>query len=499
MSRAILAASFVMFALGGHALAQEPRGEGLDPMTMELPGGYRLTPLEPSERIDLGGGAPLTLERVLASAAQHHPSLEAARQDVRAAQGERLAAESAFDLGLTARAWGSPHGYYDWGRADVMLEQPTPLWGLSLYTGWRIGRGDIPDYYGEHATLDLGEVRTGIRIPLWQDGPIDARRARLWRAEPGVDVERADLDARALRTRLEAASAYWSWVGAGLRYRVASDLLDLAEARDRQILARVRAGAIPPIEALENRRVIVERRGSLVSARRSLERAAIALSLYYRDDDGRPLLVSPDQLPDAITRRDDLSIDLRRAIADALDRRPELDRFHAMIAGQRVTMELAENRLAPRIDVTLETSLDVGAGTPAENMVLGTPVVEGSVLISFPLQFSEARGGIERTRAELASTRADFQLARERVAAEVADAYSALRAAIERLRLARESADVATAVAEAERRRFELGATELFIVNLREQAAAAARAELADADAALQVAYAQWDVVIGLP
>ncbi len=112
-----------------------------------------------------------------------------------------------------------------------------------------------------------------------------------------------------------------------------------------------------------------------------------------------------------------------------------------------------------------------------------------------PFQFREARGGIRQSRAYLAGLRADAQLARDRVAAEVQDAHSALTAAQERAELARQSADAAEAVAEAERRRFELGATQLFIVNLREQSAASARASQVSAEAALQVAHARWEVV----
>lgn len=479
-------------------------GAGLDPRRVIFPGGYRLSDLAGSERIDVGGGEPLTLGQILASVERHHPTLEAERQRVRAARGERLAAEGGFDLNLTAAGWAAPVGYYDWGRADVRLDQATPLWGASLYAGWRIGRGgDIPDYYGGYETLDYGEIRAGVRVPLWRDGPIDARRARLWRAEHGADAQEASLRARMLRMRLEAADAYWSWVAAGLKYRVTADLLDLAERRDEQITARARSGAIPPIEALENRRVILARRTSLVSARRGLERAAIRLSLYYRRDDGSPRVPRGERLPGAIEPAERMRVNLRREVRAAWARRPELERYESLIERQRVSVDYAENRFAPQIDVTVGTSVDLGSGdgTTAigtdRQTTLSPPVVEGSILVSLPLQFREARGGIEQSRAELAALRADAQLARDRVATEVQDAYSALSAAWDRVELARESAEVAGAVAEAERRRFELGSTQLFIVNLREQAAAEARATVVDAEASLLVAQAAWAAATG--
>ncbi len=480
-------------ALGSSAaMAQEPAEAAV---ALALPGSGPA-----AARLEVGGGAPLTWAEVRESVARHHPLLEAARQGVRAAEGESLSAEGAFDLELTAQAYAAPVGYYDWARADLRLDQATPFWGASLYAGWRVGRGgDLPDYYGEQRTLDGGELRAGLRVPLWRDGPIDARRARLAQAERAVQAERAGVDARRLRLALEAAAAYWAWMAAGRRYVVASRLLGLAETRDAQIAARVQAGALPALEHLENRRALVERRAALVAARRALERAGIALSLYHRTRDGRPRVPSLRRValdsPEPTSVGTPLSADVERAWAS----RPELARFDRLVERQEVAVELAENRFAPRIDLALGASVDLGGGGPGEQEALGAPVVEGSLTVSLPLQFREARGQIERSRAELAQLRAELQLARERVAAEVRDARSAVDAAAERAALARESVRIAAAVADAERRRFELGATELFVVNLREQAAAAAEAERVDAEVLLQIAHAEWRAATGAP
>ena len=51
-------------------------------------------------------------------------------------------------------------------------------------------------------------------------------------------------------------------------------------------------------------------------------------------------------------------------------------------------------------------------------------------------------------------------------------------------------------MARAERTRFELGATQLLIVNLREQYAAEAQKYLAEARAELQIAHARWRAVV---
>lgn len=481
-----------------------PPGRGLDPATTTFPGGYQLQTLQPSDRVDVGGGQPLSLGQVLSSVVRHHPYLEGARQDVQAAAGQRLAAEGGFDLNLYARGAATPVGYYDWARADIRLDQATPLWGARFYAGWRIGRGgDIPSYYGNYETLDLGEIRAGVVVPLWRDGPIDSRRSRLWQAEHYEDAQEASLQARILRMRLDATAYYFRWVAAGMKYQVYAGLLDLAEQRDVQIATRVRAGAIPPIESLENRRVIVARRTTLIAARRLLERYAIALSLYYRTDAGAPRVPRPPRVPTDMESPRVAPGPLRQEVRAAWGRRPEMDRYRALIERQQVDVDYYENRFAPRIDVGFQASTDLGAGNgdaatgSDQQTTLGPAVVEGSILVSMPFQFREARGGIQYSRAQLAGLRADAQYARETIATQVQDAHSALVAAQERLALATEAAEVAEAVAEAERRRFELGATQLFIVNLREQSAASARATQIDAEASLMVAIGQWYAATG--
>ncbi len=285
-----------------------------------------LDALVPTPLPNLGGGNVLELSDVLASVDLHHPALEIleARTDV--AEGALLSAEGAFDPLLAARGSLSLFGYYEYGRADVSVVQATPLYGASFFLGWRLGRGldtgGIPEYYGYDETLDGGELRGGVTVPLLRDGWIDGRRAGITRAERGVEAAEAELDARQLRVRFAATEVYWRWVAAGLRLAVAHHLLALAEVRDEQLAARVRAGALPPIEHLENRRSVLERRQVIIAARRSLERTAIALSLYLRDADGTPVVPDATRLPPQIAEPWHVVSDEEAAVAAALELGP---------------------------------------------------------------------------------------------------------------------------------------------------------------------------------
>ena len=87
-------------------------------------------------------------------------------------------------------------------------------------------------------------------------------------------------------------------------------------------------------------------------------------------------------------------------------------------------------------------------------------------------------------------------MARDRAAADLRDAASAMEAARQRFAVARTELTLAETLAEQERARFGLGEGTLLVVNLREQAAAEAALREVDARAEFQRALAAWRVAV---
>ena len=131
---------------------------------------------------------PLTPAEVIASTDRHHPRVQAAMMREEVAEAELMAARGGFDPYLSAYGALTTGGYYELRRLDVELRQPTPIWGAEVYAGYRIGRelsdNPYPTYYDDQ-TLSEGELRAGILVPLWQNGPLDARRAARVRSRAG--------------------------------------------------------------------------------------------------------------------------------------------------------------------------------------------------------------------------------------------------------------------------------------------------------------------------
>jgi outer membrane protein TolC len=435
--------------------------------------------------------AELGLDEVLAAAERAYPAIVAAELERRVAAGDLESAEGGFDASWKARATLTPLGYYDNVRAETTVEKPTALWGASAFAGWKLGTGEFPVYDGRLQTLDYGELRAGVQVPLWRNGPIDRRRANLERARLGQQIAELSITQQRIELRRAATQRYWGWVAAGRRVAIGAALLANVERRDAGIALRVETGDLPPIERVENQRALEQRRAGLAQAQRGLEQAAIELGLFLRDAQGEPTVPGPERLPAAFP---ELASDSSEPLGDlriARERRPEAQSLELQRRQQEIERDFAHNQLAPAIDVQVAAARDFGPPLAARPDLSET-VVEASVLIELPIQTRLMRGRVEVALANAERLRARERLARDRIDADVRDAHSAIGAARARIQATRREVALVLELEAGERSRFEQGDSNLLLVNLREQQTA--EALLREVDALLDHHRAQADL-----
>ena len=254
---------------------------------------------------------------------QSYPLLEAALYSREVASGDRLETLGEFDRKLKAGTENGPMGYYKTYRQHIGLIQPLNQGG-EVFAGYRIGRGSFQPWYLERQTNEGGEFKAGFSVPLSRNRNIDARRAALWRATYGVEAVEPDIQAQLIAFVQEGTYAYWDWVAAGAKLVIADRILRLAQDRTDRIRSQVDNGFLDPPELTDNLRLVAERLGKRAFAERKLQQAAIKLSLYYRDVDGKPLIPDSENLP----RFPELeNVNSERVALDAklaLERRPEI-------------------------------------------------------------------------------------------------------------------------------------------------------------------------------
>jgi outer membrane protein TolC len=421
---------------------------------------------------------PLTLEEVLKSSAQHSPLIIEALAKVRQAEGRSLSAEGAFDTVFSGEARSRLSGYYDGTSIEGKLSRPFTSNGGEAYTSYRVSRGSFPIYEDRSYTNQAGEFKVGAVFALMRDRLIDERRTRLGIAETDINVARLEGEMVAIGVQGRAVQAYQTWVVAGLRLATYRGLLDLAMQRRDSIGKQVRLGAQPDILRTENEQNIVRRRALVVRTEIELATAANGLSLYFRDENGAPQIPDAARLPSEFPA---LPRAPRAANRPALPDRPDLSTILARIDQAEDRFRLAENDTRPRLDVFAEGSRDIGAIGLGGRSREGTEAVAG-VRLSVPLERRAARGRMAEARSEIDALRNRRQQLADQIGADVNAIAVNVEGSARLVTLASEEAGLAEQMAQAERRRFSLGASDFLIVNLREESAADAKVRLLDAE-----------------
>ena len=431
-------------------------------------------------------------EDVLASSATHFPKVLESLAKQRAAAAGVLAAEGAYDIRLYGDGLGFASGFYDGVSVESGAKRYLSNNGGSVYGGYRISNGDFPIYEDYAFTNTGGEAKAGVILALLRDRLIDDRRFSITDAR--LSVEQADLELllTQLEVQLSALKAYWYWVTSGTQLGVYKDLLDIAQLRQTGLEEEVRQGAKARIYLTENQQNITRRMALVRRAERDFIARANSLSLYLRDPAGAPLVPASDQLPDVdIGQLPPIPSVNTARLTEMVRDRPEMNLLVTAIQRVENEVNLKRNDLQPRLDLSLEVSHDFGAIAEGGSSRDSTDTIIG-LEFSVPLERRKARGELRVAEAKLEALRLEAQQTTEQMAIALRNILLDLETAQDLLQLAELEVEQSEALMRAEQKRFESGASDFFLVNVREQAAADARTKLFDAYLQFQLARASY-------
>ena len=452
-----------------------------------------ITPVGDPLEVALSTG-PLLPEEVLRSSALTFPSILESFEREAAARGDQLAADGAFDLMLKGEYYDRVTGTWSGGYGKVEAVQPLRPYGAEVFGSYRVSDGRFPIYENINNTNQLGEFKVGALFSLLRDSRIDQRRfgiedTRLAAGQAGLDVLLVQLN-----VQHEALRAYWRWVAAGNEIRVYEELLEIAEARAIGLTRQVREGASPAIALTENEQNVIRRRTLLEEARRNFLTASNSLAFYIRDGSGQMIVPNREQLPPAERLGQLPAVEglIDAPLGEVIQNRPELQTFRLALERAANKVELRRNDLQPQLDASVEVSRDfgpIGDGGPTFD---STDTVVG-VTFTVPLQRRAARGAVQRAEAELREVEWRQRRITDQIQVELDNILASLDAALRLANLAGDEVRQATAMVQAERTRFRLGAGDFFLVNLREESAADAQIRAIRADLSGRLAAASFN------
>jgi len=275
----------------------------------------------------------------------------------------------------------------------------------------------------------------------------DSRRARIETTENGISAATQGLTVQILDVLRNLRSRFWTWVSAAKQLEVQEALLDLANVREKQLQESVRLGDAPEIDLADNRRAIAQREAALVQAKRNLDRAALDLALYVRDDSGQVQTdLKKDQdlnFPEPRTLPEE---DLKKDLSESISKHPELQRLNNTIEQARVEKKLADNQMLPKLDAGVFYHKETGDLPPT----LAADEVRASILFEFPIPNLAAIGRSDSAETQVIRSELGRDLARDRLRLSLIDSAQSIRASSERIAFAKKEVEQSLLLEKAE-------------------------------------------------
>jgi outer membrane protein TolC len=454
--------------------------------------------------------APLTIEEVLARIELTHPLLRAMGLERTQARAKVLKALGAWEpklrnelemdryqtYNLTNVSGGPNH--LTVGYVDTFLKIGHPV-------GWEFF-GGIRNVYGDHASLSgqiLGErnvVSPAVAVPqdfqlfyqqqmglvggklnLLRGFMINEEFATFQQAELAGPQAEVKVAQKRQDLYLAGAVQYWDWQVAVKQADVVKRALAVADERYRMVEGRAKAGAVAPIDVVEAREEVQRRREAAIAAQRKVEYEQYKLALFLWEN-GEPVTPRPEWAPEFQGETPLPSDeDVAAFKVEATEDRPEVRDLYIEAKLNNIELKLAKNNLLPKLTVE---------GGPALGSIYwaGGIGYRTAALFSMPLFNRAARGKVLHAEAE--QTRLAYKQAytERQVQIDVDNWLSAIVRARDRVKASTEALRLAKTLEEGERARFNMGATSVLFVNLRERAVVETAYELYRAQADYAVA-----------
>lgn len=422
-----------------------------------------------------------TEDEVLSSTKNNFPVVNQAMLQLESSQNELLAAKGGFDTRITSNSYIVPKGYFTRRHWDAQVEKPLRFANSTVYAGFSNGHSGIfPDQYSTQTTNSGGSPRIGGRFSLIRGFSIDSSRANLASARLGLHRMKAEMQYTLVQANRDARIVYWNWISSIRNYRVYKDLLTVAENRKDVLDQRVKAGDISEVVAKENLQYVARRTAELASAELSLKQAALDLSLFYRDAEGKPILLDhsvDDGLEEIMVKRtEDIKSNstegaFPQLTLEGVARRPDVFSVSKELAINDVNLRLAENLYFPKLDIGFDYTRNLGDEDPTN----APHVVTFLFSVEIPLEYNLIKGQVRAANAQKRIVQSRYKFLQETAQVEVNKLNETIRLSQERMESARLEMKYAKELLESENYKFQKGGSNFFLINIREESQAQAQ------------------------
>ena len=375
-----------------------------------------------------------------------------------------IKAQGAFDskLKLENKDWAT--GYYDANISKVSIERPLGLLGSSISVGHQRTSGLLPIYQDEFNTLSDGEYFVNLQFELLRNRSIDQDRLNVANSKIMESLQKLQFQLEQTEILRNARIAYAKLIASALTMDTYEKLLQLALNRQKAIETKVKRGDLAKIYLTENQQYIAKRKVDLIKAKQKFESSVQYFGLFYRDSNGVPIYIAKEDINHNLNKFNPEELS-KEEFNLALQNNPHFKIFNLKLDSQENVIDFKSNQTLPKLSIKVGSSQNNGDGP--KNLQEQENII--ALNLEIPIERRKIDSDFAMSKIKLKQIKFKQKMFQDNFYNQFRTLQLRIHANQSALETIINEVSYATILEEAERVKFEQGASDFFVLNLREQ------------------------------
>lgn len=337
-----------------------------------------------------------------------------------------------------------------------------PVWAGSVNVGYE--RNDGYRLNPENDTDGgNGLMYIGVELPVLKGLLMDERRAALKKGFAMQQLTEADQINQINKLILQIAKDYWTWYFAYHQYRLANEGYQLAVFRKEAVDERIRQGDLANVDGTEALITIQDREINLKMAKLELQKAKLVLSNHLWNDDGKPLELRDNVLPEEMGI--EVLPTLETLLVEASLKHPDILKIQTTTTILNVDQRLAKEAVKPELNLkynylgtTPVGGWEYGLG---ENYKFGAS-------FSMPIFLRKERANLQMSKLKIQQNDFDLIMTKREVENNIRKAFLSVQNYVDLTGMQQEMSENYQILLLGETEKFDAGESSVFYMNVRE-------------------------------
>lgn len=437
----------------------------------------------------------VSLEECIEMALKNNFDLQIERLNPKIQQSILEASEGVYDpvvsLGLNQRYNHSAGKFVDFFGSPIKIEGSRNYFeNLSLGVQGKLPFGmsyNIPlEWERQHGTSFPFDQYTGtvgieLRQPLLKDAAIDTERWQILVNKKNLKISEQGLRLQLINVISSVQLAYYELLYALENVKVQEKALELAEKLYANNVAKVKAGALPPLDEKQAESEVAMRKADLLNAWHLVKiQENMLKNLIVNDlESWQNVRLVPTAPLVAVPQR----FDLQESWRTGLSLRPEIAQLKLMVERQDLDIQFYKNQKLP--DVSLvgrygNSAIHTGAeGVFADTWSQKHPNYLYGVEVIFPWSYKQVKAKLRQSREMREQAELQVKKLQQDIMVQIENAISLAKTSYDRVEATRQARIYAEAALDTEEKKLQNGkSTSFFVLQFQRDLTAARVAEI---------------------